>query len=84
MHEPLTNSQRGLLIKQKSKAASVVCVFIHLGLFSSSHGSDVCAIISVRISVTVQEGAVGSVRVSGLVCSADSDPSGEPRTCSTG
>lgn len=84
MHGPLTNSQRGLLIKQKSKAASVV--FIHLGLFCSSHGSDVRdrAIISVRISVTVQEGAVGSVRVSGLVCSADSDPSGEPGTCSTG
>lgn len=40
--------------------------------------------ISVTMSVFLQEGAVGSVCVSGLVRFADSDSSGEPGTCSAG
>lgn len=38
----------------------------------------------VHVSVVLQEGAVGSVGVSGLVCSADSDSSGESGACSSG
>lgn len=36
------------------------------------------------MSLILQEGAVGSVRVSGLVRSADPDPSGEPGTRGAG
>lgn len=66
---PSRNWPRGSLTRLKSKA---VCPLQRL----------LCVVVSSSsISVAaLQEGAVGSVCVSGLVRSADSDPSGEPWT----
>lgn len=57
------------------------CVFFY---FSGDREVFPEAICQVNMSVFLQEGAVGSVCVSGLVRFADSDSSGEPGTRSTG